>query len=129
METTSTRRTAQSVYDNVINSVLGAFKDFTHIPWATFKVEHREHALLMHSSLSENDDVHDIMERDALYDDEMFVAGDGSIYWLANITGAGGSLWLTYKDGVFDEALLVRVTRRLGYEYIHSRAIYPIKGR
>lgn len=105
METTSTRRMDQSTYDNVIRSVQNNLK-FTHIPWATFKVEHREHALLMHSSLSENDDVHDIMERDTLYDDEMFVAGDGSIYWLANITGAGGSLWLTYKDGVFDEVLL-----------------------
>jgi hypothetical protein len=86
---------------------------FTHVPWPEFVKRFPQAAESFASTTTEgwsDEDIaqaggHDPLTWPTLYDDEMFLDREENPVALVNITGAGGSLWLGYQAGTWDEIM------------------------
>jgi len=87
---------------------------FTPITWPEFVKQFPEQAKSYSEICVEHCSEDDLLEMGSenplewthLWDDEVFLNKENRPLILGNITGPGGSLWLAYEEGGWDEILL-----------------------
>jgi hypothetical protein len=80
---------------------------FTPISWPQVKVQFPDAANAILESQVDYEEEEKAGD-DALWDDELFIAPDGRLTMLSNITGPGGAFWMMWfpKDGIWDEVII-----------------------